>query len=118
MRKGNGEIARRFSETNREIRVVREVTTNQFLRRRLSIFPEERVKVSSPRLRLLVTRNRHLFPVPGHLPIVVVVVVIIVRAQTRPGRFHKRQLAVDHRLEKPLPAFVGDVRLVKFPLRS
>lgn len=97
MRKGIGEIARRFSAKRIErIRVVREVTTNRFPRR-LSIFPDERVKAPSPRLRPLVTATFS----PGRLPIVVIVVV---RARTRPGRFHKRQLAVDHRLEKPLPA--------------
>lgn len=76
MRGGIGEIARRFSEANREIRTEREVTTNQFLRWRLSIFPEERVKVPSPRLRPLVTTFS-----PGRLPIVVVVVVAV-HAQT------------------------------------
>lgn len=76
-RRDRAVLARRIAE----MRVEREVTTNRFLRRRLSIFPDERVKVPCPRLRPLVTATFS----PGRLPIVVIVVVVI-RARTRPGR--------------------------------
>lgn len=78
LRGGIGEITRRFSEANQEIQIEREVTTNRFLRRRLSIFPDERVKVPSPRLRPLVTATFS----PGRLPIVVVVVAVRARIGT------------------------------------
>lgn len=78
------ERSRRFSEANWEIRTEREVTTNRFLRRRLSIFPEERVKVPSPRLRLVTTFS------PERLPIVVVVVVAV---HARTGTFSQTPIS-------------------------